>query len=248
MGVVRVLIADDQRLTLEAMKDALSGGSGAKVVAETASGSRALDLVQKVKPDVALIEMYLRGAVDGLTCAERIRRSFPDVRVVVTAAITDESNIRAAFRRGAHAFISKAVDPRDLAPALRQIVQGTVFHLPMENGVGPPRDLPEGLTNRQVAVVKLVAAGMPNLLIARELGVTEHTVKFHLTRIFRALNVANRTELARWAHSHGLVEDIPVGGLQFEPLTDLVEPLTDLGMSQLTVSSAKTAPPARNGP
>jgi DNA-binding NarL/FixJ family response regulator len=206
MGV-RVLIADDQRLTMEAVKGYLAREEGMKVVAEARSGRQALALVARANPDVALIDMHMRGELDSLTCVERIRRNFPKTKAVVMSSFADEAAVRVAFRRGAHAFISKAVDPRDLASALRQTIQGTVFLAPWLDDADSKEWL-EGLTKRELTVLKAVAAGLPNRDIGQQLWVTEHTVKFHLTNIFRKINVANRTEAARWAHQRGLVQDV----------------------------------------
>lgn len=214
--MVRVLIADDHRLTLEAVKDSLSHTPGVKVVAEASSGRQALALVARANPDVALIDMHMPGAVDGLTCAERVRRNFPDVRVVVISAFTDEAAIRVAFRRGAHAFISKAVDPRDIGPALRQTVEGTVHHAPLDSAEKNGGEAMEGLTARELGVLKAVAAGLSNKAISDQLWVTEHTVKFHLTNVFRKLGVTNRTEAARWAHERALVDEPRPADLQLE--------------------------------
>jgi DNA-binding NarL/FixJ family response regulator len=206
--LLRVLIADDHQLTLAALKSALEGAEGVRVVAEASSGRMALGAVGRANPHVVLIDMHMPGAIDGLTCAERIRRRYPQIRVVMISAFSDESAVRMAFRRGAHAFISKAVDPRDIAPALRQAVAGTVYHAPPGNGSVGADDLPEGLSEREATVLKAVAAGLSNGAIAKRLWVSEHTVKFHLTNIFRKLGVSNRTEAARWAHGHGLVADV----------------------------------------
>ena len=205
--MLRVLIADDHQLTLSAVMSALQEADGVKVVAEASSGRMALGAVQRSSPDVALIDMHMPGAIDGPTCAERIRNRFPQVRVVMISGFTDEASIRMAFRRGAHAFISKAVDPRDIGPALRQAVAGTVYHAPPGEGPLEAEDLAEGLSERETAVLRAVASGLSNQAIGKRLWVTEHTVKFHLTNIFRKLEVSNRTEAARWAHSHGIVED-----------------------------------------
>jgi DNA-binding NarL/FixJ family response regulator len=204
---IRVLVADDHRLTMEAIKGYLAREDGIKVVAEARSGRQALELVARANPDVAMIDMHMPGAVDGMTCAERIRRNFPQTKVVVISASADEASVRMAFRRGAHAFISKAVDPRDLGSALRQTTQGTVFLAPWA-GEGESEVWLEGLTKRELAVLRAVGAGLPNRDIGQRLWVTEHTVKFHLTNIFRKLDVANRTEAARWAHQHGLIQDV----------------------------------------
>lgn len=207
---IRVLVADDHSLTLEAVKEALRDTPAIKVIAEAGSGREAVALAGRSRPDVALIDMHMPGSVDGLTCAERIKKQLPEVRVVVISAFNDEASVRMAFRRGADAFISKAVDPRDIGPALRAAVQKTVFHAPVDgldgNGNGT-----EGLTERELTVLRAVAAGLSNKAISQRLWVSQHTVKFHLTNIFRKTATANRTEAARWAHQHGLVEDITPG-------------------------------------
>ena len=210
--MVRVLIADDHQLTLQAVKAALLETRGIKIVAEASSGRQALAAVARTRPDAALIDMHMPGAIDGLTCAERIRKTYPEVRVVVISGFTDEASVRMAFRRGAHAFISKGVDPRDLGPAVRQCVSGTVFHAPFDDASSGIDGLVDGLTEREMTVLKAVAAGLSNQAVGKRLWVTEHTVKFHLTNIYRKLNVSNRTEAARWAQMHGLVEDLVADG------------------------------------
>jgi NarL family two-component system response regulator LiaR len=206
MGI-RVLVADDHNLTLTAVKDALRESPTIKVVAEASSGRQALALAGRSRPDVALLDMHMPGSVDGLTCAERIKKRMPEIRVVIISAFNDEASVRMAFRRGADAFISKAVDPRDIGPTIRATVQRTVFHAPVDACEGGNGRTTEGLTERELAVLKAAAAGLPNKTISERLWVSEHTVKFHLTNIFRKTETANRTEAARWAHQHGLIAD-----------------------------------------
>jgi DNA-binding NarL/FixJ family response regulator len=197
---------------LEAVKAALLETQGIRIVAEASSGRQALAAVARCRPDAALIDMHMPGAIDGLTCAERVRKNYPEVRVVVISGFTDEASVRMAFRRGAHAFVSKGVDPRDLGPTVRQCVRGTVFHAPFDDVSSGVEGLVEGLTEREIAVLKAVAAGLSNQAVGKQLWVTEHTIKFHLTNIYRKLNVTNRTEAARWAQTHGLVQDLVADG------------------------------------
>ena len=220
--MLRVLVADDHRLTLEAVKAALQDADGFKVVAEASSGREALAAVARVRPDIAVLDMSMPGAVDGLTCAERIRHRYPEVRVVILSAFTDEACVRMAFRRGAHAFIAKTVEPRDIAPALRQTARGTIYHAPPGGGAVEAEGLVEGLTEREATVLKSVAAGLSNRAISKRLWLSEHTVKFHLTNIFRKLEVTNRTEAARWAHQRGLVDDLAARGEAREPAAPAV--------------------------
>ncbi|HXV05390.1 MAG TPA: response regulator transcription factor [Solirubrobacterales bacterium] len=210
MGI-RVLVADDHNLTLTAVKEALKVSPTIKVVAEASSGRQALALASRSRPDVALLDMHMPGSVDGLTCAERIKKRMPETKIVIISAFNDEASVRMAFRRGADAFISKAVDPRDIGPTIRATVQRTVFHAPLD-GQESNGHATEGLTQRELSVLKAVAAGLPNKTISERLWVSEHTVKFHLTNIFRKTETANRTEAARWAHQRGLIEDpSPIG-------------------------------------
>jgi DNA-binding NarL/FixJ family response regulator len=203
---IRVLIADDHGLERGAVRDALKTCVSIKVVAEASSGREALALASRSKPDVALLDMHMPGSLDGLTCVERIKKRLPETCVIVISAFNDEGSVKMAFRRGADAFISKAVDPADIASALRATAQRTVFHAPLD-GLSCNGQLTEGLTERELSVLKAVAAGLPNKAISQQLWVTEHTVKFHLTNIFRKTATANRTEAARWAHQRGLVEE-----------------------------------------
>jgi len=214
MGI-RVLIADDHSLTLEAVKEALRDTGAINVVAEASSGRQALALAGRSRPDVALLDMHMPGEIDGLTCAERIKKQLPETRVVVISAFNDDASVRMAMRRGADAFISKAVDPRDIGPMLRATVQCTVFHAPVEGMEPNGEGATEGLTERELAVLKAVSGGLPNKTISQQLWISEHTVKFHLTNIFRKTGAVNRTEAAHWAHQRGFVSDValPDGGL-----------------------------------
>lgn len=206
MGI-RVLVADDHSLALKAVKEALRENTTIKIVAEASSGREALALASRSRPDVALLDMHMPGSVDGLGCGERIKKRMPEVRVVIISAFNDEESVRMAFRRGADAFISKAVDPRDIGPMLRATVQGTVFHAPVD-GLESNGKAAEGLTERELSVLKAVAGGLPNKTISKRLWISEHTVKFHLTNIFRKTGTANRTEASHWAHQHGFVSDL----------------------------------------
>jgi DNA-binding NarL/FixJ family response regulator len=145
--------------------------------------------------------------MDGLTCIELIRKRHPKVKVVVLSVFNDPDRIQAALRRGASGYIVKSVNPLDLPSALRQALEGTVYHalgLPDIDDEASAKSA--GLTEREIAILKAVARGLSNQAIGKELWVTEQTVKFHLTNIYRKLGVANRTEAARYAYQHGLVE------------------------------------------
>jgi DNA-binding NarL/FixJ family response regulator len=201
---LRVLVADDHALMLEAIRRILGDVADIAIVAEAQSGRQVLPLLERTKPDLVVLDLNMPG-MDGLLCLERIRARHPSVKVVILSASTEPERIDAAFRRGANAYILKTIDPVDLPSALRQAAAATVFHA---FGQQPDASLVRdaGLTEREVVMLKALARGLSNHSISREFWVTEQTVKFHLTNIYRKLGVANRTEAARYAFDHGLVD------------------------------------------
>jgi DNA-binding NarL/FixJ family response regulator len=203
---VKVLIADDHRLMLEGIRRSLEDVEGFEIVGEAYSGSQVLPLVSRTNPDVVLLDIRM-PQMDGLTCIELIRNRHPNVKVVALSVFSDPDHIQAALKRGASGYIVKSVNPLDLPSALRQALEGTVYHalgLPESDADGGASNA--GLTEREIAILKAVARGLSNQAIGKELWVTEQTLKFHLTNIYRKLGVANRTEATRYAYQHGLVE------------------------------------------
>jgi len=161
--------------------------------------------MNRLHPDLVVLDIRMPG-MDGQSCLELIQKRFPDVKMVVLSVYTDPQHIQNALAHGACGYIVKTINPRDLASALRQAIEGTVF-----NAVGIPDGDAEscavgGLTERELVIVRAVARGLSNRAIGKELWVTEQTVKFHLTNIYRKLGVANRTEAARAAYRLGIAE------------------------------------------
>ena len=133
---------------------------------------------------------------------------YPDIKVVILSMNGEPEQMQAAFRCGACGYVLKGIAPRDLVSAIRQAVDGTAFHaqgLPAVTDGALIRAA--GLTEREAEILRLVARGLSNREIARELWVTEPTVKFHLTRLYRKLGVTSRTAAARWAFAKGLAAD-----------------------------------------
>jgi DNA-binding NarL/FixJ family response regulator len=205
---MRVLLADDHPLILAGIKHALETAEDFEVVAETNNGAQVLPLVSQTQPDLALLDMRMPG-MDGLTCLDRIRKRYPDVKVVILSVSTDPGIIQDVLNRGASAYIVKSVNPADVPSALRQAVEGSVFSaigLP-ETQVADDAAKAAGLTERETAILKALARGLSNDAIGKELWVAEQTVKFHLTNIYRKLGVSNRTEATRYVYEHGLVDN-----------------------------------------
>jgi DNA-binding NarL/FixJ family response regulator len=205
MRIIRILIADDHRLILEATRLALEQVDDMEVVGEATSGSQVLPLIRQTNPDLVLLDVRM-PEMDGLTCLDRIRKQHPEIAVVMLSAYDDPETISSALARGAKSFIVKMIDPYDLPSALRLVVQGTVYSPVI--GTEPEQDgeaQKAGLTPSEQRVLESLARGLSNKEIARELWLTQQTVKFHLTNIYRRLGVTNRTEAVRYAYQHRLV-------------------------------------------
>jgi len=202
----RVLLADDHRLILDSVRSSLEDSGEFEVVGEAMNGTEVLALVKKTHPDVVVLDIRMPG-MDGLVCLDQIKKRNPEIKVIVLSASTDQKLIENVLKRGASAYIVKSVNPVDLPSAIRQAVDETVFTaigLPDDNSATAAKSA--GLTARELAILTALAQGKSNAAIAKEFWVAPQTVKFHLTNIYRKLNVANRTEAARYAYQQGLVE------------------------------------------
>jgi two-component system, NarL family, response regulator YdfI len=208
MRRLKILIADDHELMVEAVRLALAQAEDEfEIVATTTRGQQVLPLVAQTQPDLVLLDIRMPG-MDGLTCLELIRQRHPAVKAVVLSGIDDSNVMRTAFSRGAIAFIRKQVDPRDLPSALRQAANGTVAQ-PIFGEAEEPQQSPAegaGLTEREVAILRALGDGMSNKQIAQQLWLAEQTVKFHLTNLYRKLDVSTRTEAVNAAYRRGLLE------------------------------------------
>ena len=164
----------------------------------------ALELIEELQPDLLVVE---NGEGDSSWLVEA-RRLSPGLKTVVLSSVDDPAQIDAAFAAGATAYIVKTASPDDIEVALRQTFGPSLF-LARDQEAGRAPVTPNGpsvaLTERQAQILELVADGRSNNEVARALWVTEQTVKFHLSNIYRKLGVANRTEASRWAQVNGLL-------------------------------------------
>lgn len=208
MRQLRVLVADDHPLILKGIREALSIEPDLEIVGEASTAAQVLPLVTHSKPDVVLLDLRFPDG-DGLEVLDRIVNEHPRVKVAMLSVVNDQAKIAEAFERGACAYVVKSIDTSDLAAALRQAVSGTFYcvgDLRLDEATRPEAEA--GLSGREVEVLQGVARGLSNRAIARELWLSDQTVKFHLHNIYRKLGVSNRTEAAKYAFDHGLVEAV----------------------------------------
>jgi DNA-binding NarL/FixJ family response regulator len=204
----RVLLADDQPIFVEGVRQVLEPVSDIEVVGAAESEAKVLPLIANTQPDFVLMD-FLSPNLEGLACLERVRTRYPDVKVALISAQREPGVIESALRRGACAFVLKTIDPNDLAGVIHQIMNGTVFRaaeLAQLEAADPIRSL--GLTEREGSILAALARGLSNDAIAKELWITNQTVKFHVRNIYRKLGVSNRTEAARYAYQHSLTPSL----------------------------------------
>ncbi len=210
------VICDSHPMWLEAVEQVLRRVD-VNVVGTTTSSSEAISLVEEHNPDLLVTEVEsAAGDLSGLALIERAREIAPALRPIVLSVNADAQAIDSALAAGAVAYVVKTAHPDDLASAVRQAFSHSVYlagrravtPVPAPNVVST--DEGPDLTRRELEILRLVAEGDSNAELARMLWVTEQTVKFHLSNIYRKLDVANRTEASRWAQVHGLLDVEPV--------------------------------------
>ena len=204
---IRVLIADDHPLIIAGVRRTIEHLDDIEVVGEAHSGSELLHLIERRDPTIVLMDLRMPG-MSGFDCLEQIRERWPRLKVVVLSACDDRETIDGALRAGADAYVLKSAQPIDIASVLRQVASGVVFYAPT-TPPHPPEAADDhpgpALTERERSILSAVASGLTTAAISREMWVSEHTVKFHLTNIYRKLGVANRAGAVRYALEHHLV-------------------------------------------
>ena len=198
---VRILIVDDHQLAREGLKAVLSD-DGFEVVGEAASGEEAVALVERLKPDVVLMDVRLGAGIDGLEATRRIAALGLPSRVIMLSLHDMPAYVREALAAGAGGYVLKDASTAELRGAVGQVMAGQsviplgLINAVMREGARDPRpsDLLGSLTTREREVLGLVAEGRTNKEIARHLAVSPATIKAHVTAVLRKLGVNNRTQ------------------------------------------------------
>jgi DNA-binding NarL/FixJ family response regulator len=218
---LRVVIADDQASVREGLVLLLGGLPGIDVAGAAADGEQALELVAEHQPDAILLDLHM-PVLDGIGATRRLVAEHPGVAIVVLTTYVDDTSVLEALRAGARSYLTKDADRTDIAQALRAAVGGlTVFDprvhatlLAATSGAAAPSaapgsapaaqlpDPPDGLTQREVEILGLVAQGLTNGEIAGRLFLSNHTIKTHINRIFAKTSSRDRVAAIAYAQRH----------------------------------------------
>jgi DNA-binding NarL/FixJ family response regulator len=207
MSTIRVALVDDHAVVRRGLAELLSSTPDIEVVGTADDGDGVLALVRSEEPDVVLMDLQMPGT-DGVTATRLVVTAEPHVQVLVLTSFSDSERIVAALDAGAVGYLLKDADPDDIIAGVRAVARGeSPLHPRAARELLLSRSRPAerpALTARETDVLRLVQQGLANKQIARRLGISERTVKAHLTSAFQRIGVVDRTQAALWAERHGL--------------------------------------------
>jgi len=207
---IRVLLVDDHAVVREGLRAFLELQDGIEVAGEAADGEEAIDAAVRLRPDVVLMDLVM-PRLDGVAAMRALRERVPGARVVVLTSFLDDDKLLPALRAGAAGYLLKNAPPQDLARAVRAAHAGEALLDPVvaarlvDTLAGDEEPL-DRLTPREREVLQLIGRGFPNKRIARELDISEKTVKTHVGHVLAKLGVTDRTQAAVAAVRAGLVD------------------------------------------
>ena len=211
--MIRVLIADDQRVVRDGLTMLVGLIDGVEVVGVAADGIEAVEHAGRERPDVVLMDLRMPG-LEGAEATRRIRVDFPDIQVLVLTTYADDESLFPALEAGARGYLTKDASAEEIEQAIRALAAGRTHLDPLvqqrlvaavlDAQPGPAHALPDELTPREMEVLKLIAAGLSNGEIAAALVVSGATVKTHVNRIFAKIGARDRAQAVRYAFEHGL--------------------------------------------
>jgi DNA-binding NarL/FixJ family response regulator len=211
--VIRILIVDDQNLVREGMASLLSLEEDLEVVGQACNGEEACLMTDNLLPDVVLMDVRM-PVCDGVTASGIIHAKYPDIKIIVLTTFDEEEYIMLALQKGASGYLLKDTPSEQVAAVIRSVRAGHTLLGPtitpkVLSHLSAPKPEPKVdyrgiLTSREIDVLKLLGQGKSNREIAKELNITEGTVKNHITKIFNQVGVRDRTQAALWVQ-HNLM-------------------------------------------
>lgn len=212
--MIRVVLVDDHAVVREGLARLVDGTADMEVVGTAADGGEVLEMVRRSRPDVVLMDLQMPG-LDGVAATRAVVEAGLGAQVLVLTSFSDEERIVAALDAGAVGYLLKDAEADDVLDGVRAVSRGeSPIHPRAARALlgarrsgrrdGADGDVAAALTPREREVLSLVAAGLANKQIARRLGISDRTVKAHLTSVFARLGVEDRTQAALWAQRHGL--------------------------------------------
>lgn len=205
---VKVLLVDDHGVVRQGMRLYLSADPQIQIVGEARNGQEALEQVEKLTPDVVVMDL-LMPVMDGISAIREIKRHRPEVEIVAVTSVLEDKKVVDAVQAGAMGYLLKDTDAAALSEAIHAASRGEVRLHPdaakrLVREVRTPQ-MRESLTPRETEVLRFLARGLSNKAIARETGVEERTVKAHVSSLMAKLGVSSRTQAALFALKEGLV-------------------------------------------
>ncbi|MEO5657470.1 MAG: response regulator transcription factor [Nitrospiria bacterium] len=219
---VTVLVVDDHTLFRKGLVNLLRD-RGLHVVGEAADGRAGIEQAVRLAPDVVLMDLNM-PACNGIEATRAIHERLPEARILMLTVSEEDENLFAAIKAGAKGYLVKNIDPDELVTAIDRVMAGdaviphhlaakllTEFAAMANSRVISPSGDANGLTNREVEILRHLSTGAANKEIANALSISDHTVKIHLKNILQKLHLCNRTQAAIYAQRHGLVAAGPAG-------------------------------------
>jgi len=207
--VIRILVVDDHPIVRDGLVTVLQDQADLQVVGSVGTAEVAVALAARLHPDIVLLDLELPG-MDGVAAMPRLLEAAPTARVIVFTAYDTDEQVFGAIQAGARGYLLKGADVAEIVRAIHNVHDGGSHLAPrvaarVLGAVGAPRRSPTRLSAREREVLQLLAQGLATKQIARSLGVTERTVKFHVASIFAKLGATNRAQAVALAAQHNLL-------------------------------------------
>lgn len=210
---ISILVVDDHAVVRAGLRALIQSDPSMRIAGEAAGGLEAISLVEKLRPDVLVLDLSMPD-MDGILVTKELHEKYPAIRILILTVHEDEALLREAMKSGASGYILKYAAEKELIEAINRIISGGMYVDPKmlpslfneeQNLTRSPDDLVEPLTPRETGVLKLIVEGYTNRQIGVELGISVRTVEGHRANLYGKLGLRSRVELVRYAKQHGMI-------------------------------------------